>query len=79
MKKRMERQSHNGRLILHTVNQMSEQSLYKYGKVLRVPRFVDSHISSKSTHEGGKLVSPMHRPPLSPGYIPGTDLCQRLS
>jgi hypothetical protein len=29
----------------------------------------------KSAHEGGKVVSPMHRPPLPPGNIPGTYFC----
>jgi len=29
-------------------------------------------ISIQSTHEGGKVVSPKHRPPLPPGNIPGT-------
>jgi len=26
-------------------------------------------------HEGGKVVSPMHRLPLPPGNIPGTHFC----
>jgi hypothetical protein len=29
-------------------------------------------ISRQSAHEGGKVVSPMHRPPLPPGDIPRT-------
>jgi len=28
-----------------------------------------------STWKGGKVVSPMHRPPLPPGNIPGTHFC----
>jgi hypothetical protein len=32
-------------------------------------------ISRQSAHEGGKVVSPMHRLPLSPGDIPGTRFC----
>ena len=28
-----------------------------------------------STHEGGKVVSPTHRPPLPPGTISGTQFC----
>jgi hypothetical protein len=32
-------------------------------------------ISRQSTHEGGKVVSRMHRPPLPPGNIPGTHFC----
>ena len=36
-------------------------------------------ISRQSAHEGGKVVSPTHRPPLPPGIIPGTHFCYRLS
>jgi hypothetical protein len=36
---------------------------------LRLPDFVTT------THEGGKVVSPTHRPPLLPGNIPGTHFC----
>jgi hypothetical protein len=36
-------------------------------------------ISRKSAHEGGKVVSPKHQPPLPPGEIPGTRFCQRLN
>jgi len=38
-----------------------------------------SQISRQSAHEGGKVVSPRHRPPLHPGNIPGTYFCYRLS
>ena len=31
-------------------------------------------MSRQSAHEGGKDVSPTHRPPLPPGDIPGTHL-----
>jgi len=41
-------------------------------KALKVPRIWSSHISRQSAHEGGKVVSPTHRPPLPPGDIPGT-------
>ena len=34
---------------------------------------------SQSAHEGSKVVSPTHRPPLPPGNIPGTHFCWRLS
>jgi len=34
-----------------------------------------SQISRQSAHEGGKVVSPMHRLPLPPGNIPGTHFC----
>ena len=32
-------------------------------------------IPRQSAHEGGKVVSPMHQPPLPPGNIPGTHFC----
>jgi hypothetical protein len=32
-------------------------------------------ISRQSAHEGGKVVSPTHRPSLPPGRIPGTYFC----
>jgi hypothetical protein len=34
-----------------------------------------SHILRQSSHEGGKFVSPMHRPPLTPENIPDTHFC----
>jgi len=36
---------------------------------LRLPDFVTT------LHDGGKVVSLMHRPPLPPGNIPGTHFC----
>jgi len=36
---------------------------------LRLPDF------KKSAHEGGKVVSPTHRPNLPPVNIPGTHFC----
>ena len=35
--------------------------------------------SRQLAHVGGKVVSPMHQPPLPPGDNPGTYLCYRLS
>jgi len=32
-----------------------------------------------TAEDGGKVVSLTHRPPLSPGYTPGTHFCERLS
>jgi hypothetical protein len=42
---------------------------------LRVPGGLDSQILKQSAQEGGKVVSLTHRPPLSPGNIPGTHFC----
>jgi hypothetical protein len=36
-------------------------------------------MSRQSEHEGGKVVSSTHRPPLPPGNMPGTHFCKRLS
>jgi hypothetical protein len=40
-----------------------------------VPEIEAAIISRQSAHEGGKVVSPKHRPPLPPEDIPSTHFC----
>jgi hypothetical protein len=44
---------------------------FRSGHALRIPEGRGSQISRHSAHEGGKVVTPTHRPPLPQEY-PGT-------
>ena len=49
--------------------QKVKQSHYRSGRALRVPGSCGSRISRRSAYEGGKVVSPVHRPLLTPQEI----------
>jgi len=51
------------------VQQNVKQSGYRPGVAQRVTDFM------ATAHEGGKVVSPTHRPSLPPRNIPGTHFC----
>jgi hypothetical protein len=55
---------------LHTSRKSKDQAW-------RVPGGSDSQIPRQSAHEGGKVVSPTHRPP-PPRNTPCTHFCYRL-
>jgi hypothetical protein len=62
--------------IIHILsNKMVKQSHYRPEQALSVPGGWGSHISKQLAYEGGKAVSPTHRPPLPPGNILGTHFC----
>jgi hypothetical protein len=49
--------------------------LQALGRPLGFQEVEAPRISRHSEHEGGKVVSPKHRPFLPPGRIPGTHFC----
>jgi len=52
-----------------------KQFNYRPGQALRIPGIWGSQISRHLALEGGRVVSPTHRPPLPPGNIPSTHFC----
>ena len=52
------------------------RSFYFTSKKVRPSHY---RLSTKSAHKCGKIVSPTYLPPLSPGDIPSTNFCRRLS
>jgi len=53
-------------IIMYSLHKKVKQSLYSSGQALRFPKVSGSQFSRQSAHEGGKDVSPTHRPPLPP-------------
>jgi hypothetical protein len=67
--------SANQTVEMEVVKVKVKQSHYRSWQVLRVPGGWGSHILTQLVHEGGTVVSPMHRLPLPPVNIPGTHFC----
>jgi hypothetical protein len=61
------------------IENVKKQFHYRPGQDLSVSGEWDSQISRQSAHEGDKVISLTHRPPLPPGNNPGTRFCKRLS
>jgi hypothetical protein len=66
---RLKKKVSNEKLIQRKVK--IKQSHYIAGQSLKIPGGSGFQISRQSAHEGGKVVSHTHRPPLPPGNISG--------
>jgi hypothetical protein len=67
---------------LWNIARVNSTYVYLYKKLqaywsIRAQEFEASSIYKQSTHEGGKVVSPRHRPFLPLRYIPGAHFCYR--
>ena len=60
---------------LSEYKKLVKQFHYRPEQALKFPDGWGSQISNQSEHEGGKVVSPTHRPPLPPRNIPGIHFC----
>ena len=61
------------RRLITGVNVKIKQSHYRPGVAQRVTESFPDFMTS--AQDGGKVVSLMHRPPLTPGNTPGTHFC----
>ena len=64
-----------GRFLIYISRVKVKKSLYRPGLALRISGGWGSQILTQSEHEGGKVVSPTHRPPLPLGNITATNFC----
>ena len=74
-RKKLPKYAIHHQLHINSLKVKGKQPRYRPGQALRVPGCLGSQISRQLAHVGGKVVSPTHRPPLSPGNIPGTQFC----